>query len=219
VPLMLRPLSKDDPRVAVPLYTLSEASRYLGVPRSTLHGWARPRDGEPLVTSYRTAGYEPSIPFVGFAEAFVIKVAERAGVPRRLIRPGVEAIRRGAGGVEHALASRIVYTDGAEILLGELGQDMWVARTNQQQFTETVRDQLRLITYAGDGFAVRLRLPTYQSEVTVDPRVASGSPLLESGGARLEDLIDRSIGGDSAESIARDFDAPLNEVKEILGRA
>jgi len=84
------------------------------------------------------------VPFIGTAEAFVIKAAERAGVPKHRIRSGVEAIRRKAGSVEHALATKLVYIDGAEILLDFLDDDLEVAvaATSQRQFKQTVKDQL-----------------------------------------------------------------------------
>jgi uncharacterized protein (DUF433 family) len=160
------------------------------------------------------------MPFVGFAEAFVLKSALNAGVPEHRIRPGVEAIKRELP-IEFALAHKRVFTDGAELLYRAAAEDhdLEVARTSQRQFTAAVRNQLRLITYADDGYAFRLRLPRYHAPVTVDPFVASGRPLLESGGARVKDLIDRFQGGDSEEAIARDFAVPLEEVREVVGTA
>lgn len=74
-------LPDDDPRVSVGLYTTSEAARYLGLPISTLHSWISPKHGgNPLVTTVARRGYEADIPFIGFAEAFVLQAARRAGV-------------------------------------------------------------------------------------------------------------------------------------------
>lgn len=217
----VRNIAQDDPRVAWPLFTVSEAARYLELPVSTLHNWARPpHSGDPLISIFKAHGRQATIPFVGFAEAFVLRAAQRAGVPEHRIRPGVEAIRRQAGSIEHALAYKLVYTDGAEILYRELleEEDLTVARTSQRQFTRTVMNQLRLISYADDGYAARLRLPQYQrAVVTIDPMVAAGRPLVESGGARVKDLIDRYKSGDTEADIARDFEVPLEEVKEIVG--
>jgi uncharacterized protein (DUF433 family) len=218
----VRALAPDDPRLARPLFTVSEAARYLSVPVSTLHNWARPpHSGDPLITVFDARGRHPTVPFLGFAEAFVLRAAQRAGVPEHRIRPGVDAIKRAAGSIEHALASKLVYTDGAEILFQELEEEyLTVARIGQHQFTRTVKNQLRLISYADDGYAARLRLPQYErAVVTIDPLVAAGRPLVESGGARVKDLIDRYKGGDTEDDIARDFAVPLEEVREIVGSA
>ena len=77
--------------------------------------------------------------------------------------------------------------------------ELVVVRTGQHQFSEVVRDYLKRITYGSDGWASRVRLPSYQrAEVVVDPRIAFGLPLVVHGGARVEDLVDRFVAGDSA---------------------
>jgi uncharacterized protein (DUF433 family) len=216
----MRPLSERDPRVARPLYTIAEAARYLDVPTSTLHYWARPPEAPPLITIFPVHGHMATIPFIGFAEAFVIKAALDAGVPRSRIRPSVEKIKARAGGVAHALASRIVYTDGAELLLEEMeDDDLVVSRNEQRQFREAVRSQLKLIEYGNSGYAERIRLPRYKrAHVIVDPHIAAGKPLVEAGvGVRIKDLIDRVHAGDTRSHVARDFGVPLKQIEEIVG--
>jgi uncharacterized protein (DUF433 family) len=215
----LEALPKDDPRVAVPIYTIGEAARYLRLSDSTLRYWTHPPKGEPLVTTIPARGHQPTVPFIGLAEAFVIAAAKDAGVPDHRIRPGVEGIKRRAGGLEHALASRLVCTDGAEIFLAQLDDDdLDVARTDQRAFRKAVESRLKLIEYdTGDEYARRLRLPEYKADVTIDPRVAGGRPLLRRGvGVRVKDLRDRVAAGDSERSVARDFGIPLGELKEIV---
>ena len=101
------------------------------------------------------------------------------------IRPAVNALSSGIG-VEYALAFKLLYTDGAEALYDfatsegdeELG-GLTVVRTGQRQFAEVVRGYLKRITYGGDGWASRVRLPTYaHAEVVVDPFRAFGMPLV-----------------------------------------
>jgi uncharacterized protein (DUF433 family) len=80
-----------------------------------------------------------------------------------------------------------------------------------------VRDYLKRIAYASDGWASRVRLPSYQrTEVVVDPRVAFGLPLVVHGGARVEDLVDRFVAGDTLADIAFDFDVPPEEVEDVI---
>ena len=211
-------LAASDPR-ARPLYTLREAAGYLGVPVTTLHSWGRPSAGRPLFTIFVAHGRQPSIPFIGLAEAFVVAAAKRAGVPDHRIRPNVEEINRELG-IAHALAHKRVFTDGAELLVRlDNGSDLEVPRLKQQQLTATVKNQLRLITYADDGMARRLVLPKYGEllGVSIDPLVASGRPLLR--GARVKDLLDRSQGGDSKEEIAAAFGLTIASVQAIVGDA
>jgi uncharacterized protein (DUF433 family) len=203
----------------VGLYSIAEAAQYLGLPYSTLQSWVSPgAEREPLVTSLPRKGYEASIPFIGFTEAFVLQAARRAGVPRTRIRPGVEAVKAELG-LEHALASKLLYTDGAELLVRYAAEDddLEVARTRQRQLTKTVKDQLLLITYAGDGYAARLQLPGYgPADVIVDPAVAFGYPVVKGKGARVQDVLDRFWAGESLRAIAYDFDLNEEAVEALL---
>jgi uncharacterized protein (DUF433 family) len=215
----LKNLPKKDPRIAKPIFTLQETADYLAVPYTTLRSWARPEGSSaPLITVFPSDGVQATIPFIGFAEAFVVVALKEAGVPAHRIRPGIDALRKDLG-VAHALASHFIYTDGAEFLIKHAAEetDLEVARIRQKQLTATVRDQLRLIEYAGDGYAERVRLPIFRdAEVIVDPKRAFGLPLLVHGGARIEDILSRYWAGDSMKAIAADFEVPFDEVEEVI---
>ena len=96
-------IDQDDIRFNVPLCTVAEAARALGVPPSTLATWAkgyrrspqdrRPTHGEPIVTSTTSEPGQPSIPFVGLAEATVLAGIRRSGVLLRNLDRIVTACR------------------------------------------------------------------------------------------------------------------------------
>ena len=113
-------------RFDVPLYTVSDAARIVGVPVSTLASWAkgyvrrfpgRPNVvGRGIIASVAPGSVrEPSIPFVGLAEALVLAAVRRSGVPMQRLRPALDELQNHLG-VENALASRKLFTDGAELL-------------------------------------------------------------------------------------------------------
>jgi uncharacterized protein (DUF433 family) len=217
-------LSRDDPRVARAIFTLRETAGYLGMPKSTVHEWARPPAGNaPLITVFPRRGREATVPFVGFAEAYVLSAFRKAGVPLQRIRPAVEALSHEIG-IEHALASTHLYTDGAEVLFDYASErsddellELVVVRTGQRQFSELVRDYLRRISYGTDGWASQVRLPTYgHADVVVDPDVAFGLPIVTHGGARVEDLVDRFLAGDTIGDIADDFGVPVEQVEDVI---
>src|SRR4051812_43569581 len=113
-------------RFRVPLYSVPEAAHYLGVPISTFATWAygyvrRPRGrpeviGAPVVTAIpsKRRGVA-TIPFVGLAEGLVLAAIRRTGVPLQRIRPALARLQDELG-LEHVLASRALYTDGAEVI-------------------------------------------------------------------------------------------------------
>jgi uncharacterized protein (DUF433 family) len=170
---------------------------------------------------FARAGRRATVPFVGFAEAFVLGALRGAGVPMQRVRPAVARLSAEIG-LDHALTSQRVYTDGAELIFDYAAQSddealLTVVRTGQQHFAEVIRDYLKRITYGDDGWAERLRLPAYaKAEVTVDPRQAFGQPLVVHGGARVEDLVDRFQAGDGFADIASDFGVPVEEVEDVI---
>ena len=217
-------IGTDDPRISRAIFTLRETAAYLDVPKSTVHWWARPPEAKhPLITCFPAHGRQATVPFIGFAEAFVLSSFRRAGVPLQRIRPAVEVLAKEIG-VEHALASKRLFTDGAEVLFDYANKrgerevlELVVVRTQQRQFSGVVNDYLKRIHYGGDGWADSVRLPTYaNAEVVVDPRVAFGLPLVVHGGARVEDLVDRFQAGDSVNEIAADFRVPAVQVEDVI---
>ena len=150
-------------RFSSPLYTVTEAARYLDVPASTLASWAkgyrragkgRPEvTGSSALTTVTSPGRGPVIPFVGLAEGLVLTAMRRAGVPLQRIRPALARLDDELG-LQHALASSRLYTDGAEVLYdyGETGEDeqaaraareLVVGRSDQRAFNEVVEAYLR----------------------------------------------------------------------------
>ncbi len=219
-----RRIADDDPRIARAIFTLRETAGYLGIPKSTVQWWARPPGRKkPLITCFPRRGREATVPFIGFAEAYVLSAFRRAGVPLQRLRPAVEALSSEIG-IEHALASKKLYADGAEVLYdyaikreeGEL-LDLVVVRTQQRQFSDVVKGYLKRIHYGGDGWADSVELPTYRwAGVVVDPKVAFGLPLVAHGGVRVEDLVDRFQAGDSVAELAGDFGVPKREVEDVI---
>lgn len=161
------------------------------------------------------------MPFVGFAEAFVLSALRRAGVPMPRIRPAVARLSAEIG-LDHALASRRVYTDGAEVIFDYADRSdddalLTVVRTGQQHFAEVIQQYLRPITYGEDGWAERIQLPAYSSvAVVVDPDQAFGQPFVVQGGARVEDLVDRFQAGDTLKDIADDFGVSVSEAEDVI---
>jgi uncharacterized protein (DUF433 family) len=190
---------------------------------STLRYWARPWSGGDaliMTTQAKPGGRLPTLPFIGFAEAFVIKAAIKAGVKPTRVRENIAGLKQHFGKIEHALAHQCVWTDGIDLLYREIADepnaDLYRGKDGQRQFSKTVRDQLKLIEYGSDEFAERLVLPRYKPRVLVDPDLAGGAPLLEGSGTRVEDLISRYRAGDSPTRLAHDYGAKLAEVKEII---
>jgi uncharacterized protein (DUF433 family) len=222
-----------DARFAVPLYTLAEAGRALDVPAATFQTWARGYvrhvpgrpdvKGEAIVTDLHMTPGSPTVPFIGVAEGLVLAAIRRQGVPLQRIRPALTVLQRELG-IEHALASRRLYTDGAELLFDyanstgdETARELVVVRRGQRVFSDVVESYLKRITFAGDGFAERLELPQYAtSSVIVDPRFGFGQPTFVHGRARVADALSRFWAGESLEEVAEEFGVPATELEDAV---
>lgn len=196
---------------------MQEAADYLRLPSSTVRTWARPERGkEALVTAFTVEGHGPSIPFLGFAEAFVFARLRRLGMKEHRIRAGVMGVREQYG-LEYALASRFMWSDKTEVLWGEYADDLEVVRTGQMQFTEAVRHDLHPITFADDDYAQKIRLPQFdKTDVIVDPTISFGYPLIEPQGVRVIDVVQRFWGGEPMQDISDDYGIPFENVEEVV---
>jgi uncharacterized protein (DUF433 family) len=218
-------VAPSDPlRFQTPLYTVSQAAQFIGMPRGTLAYWTEGNGHRPVVSiqpSTKPRSRDPVMPFVGLTEAFVAATFRRVhGLTLQYIRKALVKIQENLG-LEHALASQMLYTDGAKILADESEDDETMRLvevvSSNVVFTEVVREYLKRIEYADDGWAQQLILPTTHRPVaTVNPYRAYGQPLTLHGGARIVDLLDRFHGGENPAEIAQDFAVPEADVLEIL---
>lgn len=231
-------LKTDRLRFETPLYTVADAARIVGVHPSTLSTWAkgyvrrfpdRPEvSGVPIITFEAPDRHgEPSIPFVGLAEALVLAAVRRSGVPMQRIRPALVQLQKEIG-VEHALASRKLFTDGAELLFdygerrhdtleGRSASDLVVVRNGQRVFVDVISEYLQRIQYGADGYPELIRVPAYRhADVVVDPRRAFGAPIFERGGARVVDVLERFWADESMDEVAAEFGVPVDQLEDVL---
>lgn len=217
---------KVDELNLIPLYTQSEASRLLGMPSSTFNHWAsgyatRTGNRMPGFITLERPGAGYTVPFVGLSEAWIVRAFTRAGVPVGRVRKALERLRSEIG-IEHALASDRLKTDGAEILwdLREESSEfddnrLVVVRNGQAVFGEIIREHLRYVNYR-DGYIGQLRIPRADGAgVTVDPKINFGQPTLTEYGVRVEDIIDRLYAGEAMEDVASDFNLPTETVSNL----
>lgn len=226
-------MAKEDIRFDVPLYTVTEAARFLGVQPRTFANWSRGYKttfatrpaviGKPIVTAVAADRHYPSIPFVGLAEGMVIAAFRKAGVSMQHIRAAVAILEKEIG-IAHALASRRLYTDGAKVLFdyAERQNDkelagLTVVLSRQRVFAEVVKDYLTRIEYGTDDWAERLVSPaTPGHTVVVDPTRSFGQPIFAHGAVRVEDVIDRWRAGEPLADVAQDFGVPIGDIEDYL---
>jgi uncharacterized protein (DUF433 family) len=167
------------------------------------------------------------VPFIGLTEGLVLAAIRKTGVPLQRIRPALDALKNEFG-LEHVLASRRLYTDGADVLFdiserttqvadADQARRLIVARNNQYVFNEVIDSYLRRIEYGPDDYATKVSLPAYAAtRVVVDPQRGFGHPIFAKSGARVEDALSLFRAGESLETVAAEFGVPIEDLEEAL---
>jgi uncharacterized protein (DUF433 family) len=184
--------------------------------------------GAPVLTAIGKDGARgPVVPFVGLAEGLVLTAIRHGGVPLQRIRPALAQLEKEFS-VQHALASKRLYTDGAEILFdysengddpdaARAARDLVVVRNGQRVFSDVVESYLRRIEFGKDGYAKLIHLPAYQTaDVVVDPTRGFGQPIFARGGARLEDAIALFRAGESLDSVSKEYGVPRADLEDAV---
>jgi uncharacterized protein (DUF433 family) len=217
---------KTDRRFVQPLYTRRDASWFLRIPEGTLTVWSRANGHPPLVTTVPSQGRNfPSIPFIGLAEALVVRTLRRTGpttMSMHRIRKGLARIEQEIGLV-HALASRRLLTDGVELFYdyAKVDSDMReLAEVIKQQYVleGVLEGKLQIVTFGQDDWPEHLTLPFDDEReiVHVRPDRAFGQPYFINGGGRLRDVLARIKAGEPIDDVAKDFGVPMQDVLDIL---
>ncbi|HEX7096620.1 MAG TPA: hypothetical protein VF183_12110 [Acidimicrobiales bacterium] len=221
-------------RFTKPLYTVKTAAQLVGMPPTTLTAWARgyerrfpgrpPVTQGPVITSVAPSpGSWETIPFIGLVEAMVVQAFRRTGLPLQRIRRAL-AVLAEQQELEHALASRRLYTDGAQILYDYSKETddpqlrlLTVVASGQRVFHEVIAEYLTRIEFDDDDWATEVVLPvTERRLLRIRPDVASGEPIFIHGGAPLSAVRSRFLAGEEIASIARDYGVPPTDITEAL---
>jgi uncharacterized protein (DUF433 family) len=131
-------------------------------------------------------------------------------------------------GLEHALASRRLYTDGAEVIFDyaetvddpsavRAARDLVVVRNGQHVFNEVVEAYLQRLEFDADGYVQLIRLPAYEiADIVVDPYRGFGQPIFARGGARLEDALSLFRAGEPLDVVADEYGVPREELEDAV---
>lgn len=216
----------EDRRFTVPLFTIDEGARHLGIPPTTLRDWTHRMAGSaPLVHRVEPpTPHGPSIPFIGAVEAHMLRGFKELGLKPRQLRESVAGLRQRTGD-EYALATKRVATDGV-ILLVDLAQSSddpeWTrARDGQGVFAEVIESYLKFVSWRGsDRYPQRLTLKAYRgADVIIDPRFAFGQPVLKREKVRVDDILDAFWAGEGTLAIGQEFGVEPSDVEAVIRSA
>ncbi|MEO3786601.1 DUF433 domain-containing protein [Actinocorallia sp. B10E7] len=220
-------VATEDIRFTRGLLNVSDASRYLGIARSTFQGWANDGgDGPPLLHTLAPRPRRASVTFVAFAEAHVLKALSAAGVRPQRIRPALKRLQNEFGR-DYVLIAPELATDGIDVLWdfsrSPEGEGLIEGATGQRVMREIVEDYLQYVTRDEDGYPRLIELMTFlPSKAVIDPWRAFGQPIFPRSGTRVGDVAAMLSAGEDPEVVADELDVTSEEVRAaarvLLGR-
>jgi uncharacterized protein (DUF433 family) len=225
-------LPKDDPRREMPLFTRDDLARYIDTPPATVRNWIRGYEyptergtakAQPIIISIPGQRGTPTIPFIGLAEALVLKAFREQGLSLQKIRAAMMALEKQVG-IANVLANRALYVAGAEILwdYAKRAHDNEIRglinpASGQLVFIEPVRRYLRLITYGSDMWPQLIELPAFRSRVIVDLHRGFGRPILEKYRIPIDEIVQRFYKSrDLISDIAADLEMEARDVEDVV---
>lgn len=208
----------SDPRFTEGLLDISDAARFLEIPRSRFQRWVRgTAQSAPLLDVAPVERGQAQVTFISMTEAHVLDALRKAGVRLERIRPALDRLAAEFGR-PYVLASRNLATDGIDVLWDfsrtSEGEGLMEGRTGLLVMREIVEDYLTYVTWADDDYPSLLQLRSCQpSKVVMDPYRAFGQPFFASSGARVRDVANMLYAGEDPQVVADEHGVSIEEVR------
>jgi uncharacterized protein (DUF433 family) len=204
------------------LLTPTEVSKYLEIPRSTIYYWLtanKASGAQPLVHQLAAEHRgSASVPFAGVVEAYVLRaLRNQLRFTKRQIADTVTDVRENFG-MDFALASSRIATDGIDIFIRHNDGDFTRVGDRQLLIRDVVGDYLKNITWEKNGkYAAKLRLPSFSdaAPVVIDPRFGWGAPVVERNKVPIDAVINLWAAGESLKTVADEYGLTVAEAEEI----
>jgi uncharacterized protein (DUF433 family) len=212
-----------------PVYTASEAARYLQLPPSTVRAWTF---GQPSSARNQTRAFQSVIrvasrdarrlSFLNLIELLVLAAIRRKhSVSLPQVRSALRFLERRFPSA-HPLANHQFQTNGADLFIEKFGEILNVSRDGQVEMRELLEAYLHCVERDARGVPVKLYLPSLKSSsvergvIVIDPHVSLGRPVLDGTGIRTEIIVDRFRAGEPIDSLASDYGRSRDEIEAVL---
>ncbi len=206
-----------------PRYSIEEAARYLGIPKSTLQAWTRgqhyhTRNGiehiyHPIIDLANK--HHKLLSFYNLAEAHILRSTRERNLPLRNVRAAIEYVRRTMPLTAHPLLSNDFMTFGKSMFVEHLGRIINATSQGQLAMKEILEKYLERIDRDPLGMPIQV-YPMYSKRLAINIRLSSGKPVIRGTGIMAEILVDRKRAGESVSELARDYGLEPIEVEEAI---
>ncbi|MEO1592440.1 MAG: DUF433 domain-containing protein [Cyanobacteria bacterium J06632_22] len=222
----------DNDVYSTPTYPVTDAARYLHIPVGTLRSWLHGRyyptkEGkqyfEPLIQ--RPDENLPQISFTNLVEAHVLRSIRKIhGVRLDKVRNALDYLDKQLQ-MPHPLARVEFQTDGVNLFVESIGRLVSVSENGQLAIKTVLKNLLTRVEWNEEGIAARLfptahALPdspqTEPRNVSIDPRVSFGRPVVVGTGIPTIAIAERYEAGEFPETIADDLGCAVAQVHDAI---
>jgi len=222
----------DQKALLAPRYGITEAARLIpGLSPTTLRSWAM---GRPYPLRRGGQGFfepvlelpepgESMLSFINLVEAhilFGLRSNREISIPN--LRTAI-AYAEKEHGIKHLLAHEDVRATPGNLFLDHYGALVNLTKAGQLGMREILHAYLRRLTHGQSGLAVSLSpiLPWApdRQDYLIDTRFAYGRPIIVKHGVPVEVVADRYDGGESEETLARDYGLKIQEIRTAIAYA
>lgn len=202
--------------LAMPLYSIAEASRYLHIAHSTVRYWSK----GGTYSSKNSKGYfEPlieasgrgrlSLSFLNLVELDVLqKLRKVHKVSSETVRIGLLNAREELG-TERPLLSESLYTFGRRLFTDDKGNLVDLTNIEQAVLEGILRQVLERVQRNDANIPIRfypsVNDAPIDKPIVFDPKVSFGKPVLNGVGIRTSMIITRLTSGETVDDVARDY--------------
>lgn len=199
-----------------PAYGVSEAARFIRIPRATLAYWTRGR--RPLIEPPQPGG---PLSFNNLVEAHVLRAL------RSVHGAGMASVRSALSYAEEQLdISRLLLhdellTSGGDLFLQELDHLINLSRSGQLALRKLLKDCLNRVE-RDDMSLPFLLYPVLPREsanakaISINPRVSFGRPVLADTGVSTRALVDRIDAGEGIPELAHDYGLAESQIHDAV---
>ncbi|GAB1540926.1 DUF433 domain-containing protein [Scytonema sp. NUACC21] len=217
-----------DPR-DIPSYSISDAARYLRIPKGTIRSWTV---GRRYSIASGSGFFKPLIPirdrrprllsFTNLIEVHVLRaIRKQHKIDLYKVRSALDFIEEQFQ-VSHPLAREIFRTNGVDLFIERYGSLINASKSGQEELRDALNAHLERIEPDDTGLAIKLYPFTRSHEedspriIVIDPRIAFGRLVIAGTGIPTDVLTERYEAGDSIDELADDYGVDRLAIEEAI---
>lgn len=202
-------------------YGVTEASRAIGMPQSTLRSWCTKNQNGEVLFHPASLGPPVTLSFNNLIEARVLRILRVThGIRLQAIRDALEFAKAELS-IDRPLLHKGLMVDGESLVLKRYGELVELNPSAQLKMLHMLEEHMQRIDWDSEEWAERF-YPTFNGvkssdrTVFIDPAVSFGNSLVSSKCITTNILYVRFNAGEAIEDLVADYDISREEIESAI---